>query len=540
MRLHSPVFSALAVSFFWPASCWAGTVVFHSAPVYTPPAVYRSVPSFRAPTYNPGRSFRAGPPFGGATPYSHPNSSRSFDLANPWPESAPQIRTRPQLGIQHEQPQTTLNARNAETDLLNKLQVNSPSVHSIQNAPPSVVQLQQQQNVANRAELQLLNQLHVNPPTSPPTDALQIQQKTATATAAENALLKSLPSTPTVTQTSPIITIVPGNQTKTTVAPAAPGGSAGQANSVVTIIPGNETKTTSAQSNPTYAFAATSFGTIQVFQNGKLIGTGTPSFAQQYGYQPSAVSTPSPASSTTLASTNLQTQQIAPTQGTVLSQSPTTLTTTQAPSISLQGAPTIAKSSGASPLSASATAPNQGTLTAGNPTNSTGPSAATTIVYKGNALTNFYQLNPEGQTLADTLASAGGAVGNVRGVPTLGYVDEGITLITLLQQKNYAAIPANLTSFAGSTAAGYAPAAILTAAPMYAAPLAAGTFTLSFDLGQKWVAPVVAPTVGNFIFNLDPSGWSPGSNPKVTNVITSTWTGLRTLPDNTFALPGPQ
>jgi hypothetical protein len=457
-------------------------------------------------------------------------------LANPWPESAPQTRTQPQLGIQHEQPQTTLNVRNAETDLLNKLQVNSPSVHPIQNAPPSVVPLQQQQNAASRAELQLFNQLHVSPPTSPPTDALQIQQKTATATAAENALLKSLPSIPAATQTGPITTIVPGNEAKATIAPAAPAPSAGQTNSVVTIIPGN----TSAQSNPTYTFSPTSYGTIQVFQNGKLIGTGTPSFAQQYGYQPSAISAASPANSTTrLASTNLQTQQIAPTQGNVLSQSPTTLTTTQAPSISLQGAPTITKLSGASPLSASTTTPNQGTLTAGNPTNFTGQSAATTIVNKANALPNFYQLNPEGQTLADTLASAGGAVGKVPGLAALGNVDEAITLTTLIEQKNYAAIPANLTSFAGSTLAGYAPGLLLSAAPIYAAPLAAGTFTLSFDVGQKTVAPILGPPIGSALFNLDPNFWTPAANPKITNVPTTAWTGIQSQPSNSFVPSAP-
>jgi hypothetical protein len=60
----------------------------------------------------------------------------------------------------------------------------------------------------------------------------------------------------------------------------------------VTIIPGNKVDTTVASPlttgapSPTYTFSPTPYGTIQVLQNGKLIGTGTASYAAQYGYQP--------------------------------------------------------------------------------------------------------------------------------------------------------------------------------------------------------------------------------------------------------------
>jgi hypothetical protein len=40
---------------------------------------------------------------------------------------------------------------------------------------------------------------------------------------------------------------------------------------------------------PTYTFSQTSYGTVQIFQNGQMISTTTPQYeTQQYGYQPLA------------------------------------------------------------------------------------------------------------------------------------------------------------------------------------------------------------------------------------------------------------
>jgi hypothetical protein len=45
------------------------------------------------------------------------------------------------------------------------------------------------------------------------------------------------------------------------------------------------TPTNAATATPAYTFVPTSSGTVQVFQNGKLISTTTPQLAAQYGYQ---------------------------------------------------------------------------------------------------------------------------------------------------------------------------------------------------------------------------------------------------------------
>jgi hypothetical protein len=121
----------------------------------------------------------------------------------------------------------------------------------------------------------------------------------------------------------------------------------------------------------------------------------------------------------------------------------------------------------------------------------------------------------------------------------LGYADEGITLATLVEQKKYSQIPANLTSFGGTTLAANS-VALVTAAPIYAAPLASATFAASFDLGQQYVAPYVGPVVGNGLYKADPNFWIPASNPKITNIPTTVWTGVQSSPTSSFSLPGPK
>jgi len=180
--------------------------------------------------------------------------------------------------------------------------------------------------------------------------------------------------------------------------------------------------------------------------------------------------------------------------------------------------------------------PGQGTLTAGPIKPSNGAANAANAA---NASTNFYQSNPAGQTFVDTLAAAGGEIKNVPGLKTLGNVDEAISLATLIQQKNYAEIPANLTSFAGSNLAAAAPGYLLTAAPAYAAPLASATFVASFEIGQHTVAPIVGPWLGNQLFNLDPKIWTPSSGPHITIIPTTSWTGVSTHQSTPLSPPTP-
>jgi hypothetical protein len=263
-----------------------------------------------------------------------------------------------------------------------------------------------------------------------------------------------------------------------------------------------------------------------------LIGTGAPSFAQQYGYNPQSTAPPSLGASIPQTSSG----QLGPQSAVANSaqapqfQSPSRASTT--PQAELQ------KQSAALPSPGDASVSSRGTFTNVAPSPSTGSSQTTIVANGANKLTNLYQSNPAGQTLVDTLAAAGGAVKGVPGLVALGHVDEAISLTTLIQQKNYAAIPANLTSYIGSNLAGAAPGLIWSSAPIYAAPLASATFVASFELGQHYVAPIVAPAAGNFLFNLSPTYWtSAATAPHITVIPTISWTGVQ--PSTAFPSPVP-
>jgi hypothetical protein len=98
-----------------------------------------------------------------------------------------------------------------------------------------------------------------------------------------------------------------------------------------------------AMAGPTYTFAPTASGTVQVFQNGQLVTTSTPQFAaQQFGYKlptttattpkPSPVTATSPAATTPKPTTVLSAKPT-PITGTITPVNPTTITTGKLPVI---------------------------------------------------------------------------------------------------------------------------------------------------------------------------------------------------------------
>jgi hypothetical protein len=71
------------------------------------------------------------------------------------------------------------------------------------------------------------------------------------------------------------------------------------------------------------------------------------------------------------------------------------------------------------------------------------------------------------------------------------------------------------------------------------APLAGAVFVGSFEFGQAYVAPRVAPYTGTWLYNLDPSFWN---NPQPPS-LPAPWTPLpppQTSSSNPFKWPGPQ
>jgi hypothetical protein len=307
-----------------------------------------------------------------------------------------------------------VNTKNAETDLLGKLQVYTPNTHQTSIWPPSPVQPSQRMSAATQAEDQLLAQLRAS--TSPPVQTVVAPQETAlTAKASEDALLKALQTTaPTTT----IVTVVPGVKADTT-----------------TISPLSTGRQPATPSNK-YTFSPTQYGTIEVFQNGKLIGTGTASYAAQYGYQAAVVSTPQVASTAVPSPAILTTEPTTtPLQAKPINSAPS----------AAQAFPQTASTAFGSPKLVSAELPqketlisSQGAQTATEPSaKAAGQSFTTTVTNGANALTNFYQSNPVAQTLVATLGGAGGAVKDLPGwASALGNAATAASIVQALQQPD--------------------------------------------------------------------------------------------------------
>ena len=90
-------------------------------------------------------------------------------------------------------------------------------------------------------------------------------------------------NTPTVSVPSPVVPITSGNVT--TPSGAVVNAATGQLVSAPPASASPSLPTSTAPATPAYTFSPTASGTVQVFQNGKLISTTTPQLAVQYGYQ---------------------------------------------------------------------------------------------------------------------------------------------------------------------------------------------------------------------------------------------------------------
>lgn len=507
------IFAALVVA---PTQALAGSVVFRTTPVfqapiqtYRPSPVYRSVPTFRAPSgvYHMGTASQSS----SSSLHQHfLGRSDRLDPLNPWAGMPPQIRSRPVVGLGESAvtPALSHGVSSAETDLLRQLHV-SPADVRASTFSPTGTGLGQRTAIAIQAETDMLKQLKAPQLPTAATIVVLEQQKVASAQSAESTLLKGLQSS------SQISTIR--------------GSSLSQG----------------------YSFSPTSDGTIQVFQNGRLIGTGSLTYAQSYGYQGPAPTPASASASLSSSSSPTTAVSVAGRQSNYVEPANSAATIADAKT---PVTPTYQSASVVNDLNGSVSAPSAGsapltpikvatTTIAGT---SVTQQAGNQIVNAVKAPSNFYQSNPVGQITVDALASAGGAVdkiptaggglSKVAGLNALSYTSEAISRTTLIEQKRYAEIPANLTSFVGSTLASNS-VALLATAPVYAAPLASATFTASFDLGQRYVAPYAGPLLGDRMYSVDPNFWIPASNPKITNIPTTVWTGVQS--NNSFSLPGP-
>jgi hypothetical protein len=209
-----------------------------------------------------------------------------------------------------------------------------------------------------------------------------------------------------------------------------------------------------------YTFTTTPYGTVQIADNGKYIGTTSPSLAAlEYGYS-----------------------------------NPTFVT-------------------------------NSGQL----PPQSAGADRLQQIVNTPLQLTQFYQNNPLASAAVNATASAGGDVAKLtfpaeaKWFTRLGVAGEVGSVGALILQKNYSAIPSNLTEFAGSNLASSATGSMFGAA---AAPYGGFVFVASYELGQAYVAPKVAPGIGAWLYNQDPAFWIPTQHPGGSNIPSTIWTPI--------------
>lgn len=363
MRRRVLVLAITAVALVAGAPSHAGMIILRSAPVFRPSfsvPTFRA-PVFRAPAFRPNYGFRSGGirPFRIGPSVSGPRvlgrRSNPYEPGTAWGGFAPQIRNRPGFKDRAGQQMLPLqNARSAETDLLNKLRVPPPGVHSFGGASPV-----QNTAIANQAENKLLTDLHANTLLS---TSMKPPQQISTAKAAEDTLLKSLetpsqvhsltvsapitvsaptesaiatnaasskPATPAPEQSSTVVTIINPNGTHV-INPNAPSV-------VTTVIPGDKADTTAV--SPTYTFTTTPYGTVQISQGGKIVATTTPETAAvDYGYHlpkaaiqapttvPVAIAEPATAAKPVTVGTASQNSQTAPTQQATLASSKTTTT----------------------------------------------------------------------------------------------------------------------------------------------------------------------------------------------------------------------
>jgi hypothetical protein len=336
------------------------------------------------------------------------------------------------------------------------------------------------------------------------------------------------------------------------VQPAVPKSAPAQPQTAVTtIVPAQPATASSTQTGPSaYTFAATVYGTVQVSQNGKIIATTTPQLAaQQFGYKvPNAEAVPSSGVQKTVLSSATSNvagspiSPVAPSGPAVMQPKQSSNLWTALQTVAYPNQQANPKQLGSGLVAKQPTIPlTVSTLNADTTKILTAATKSTENA--GLLLSHFYQSTPYGHALVDTFAAAGGEAAKLKfgsWATGLGYVSEGVSIIPLLQKKDYGGLASNLTSFAGSSAAASAGSYFVFAGAS-AGWLAAGTFTASYDLSSTYIAPKVAPYTGAFLYNLDPSFWTPFRNASpVIAFPTASWTPTgppRPAQSNPFTQP---
>jgi len=238
------------------------------------------------------------PPIQHSTPQIPVNPPRVLQQQPPQ-HTTPQILTNPPRALQpqppqHSTPQIALPPQRTTPQTIAPTQRSGPSVGQPSPStstphisprgpqPGHLTNPAAEQERAKRAEDELLRRLRSGQQQQPTVDmearrraeAEAQQKRAAEAKRAEDALLKNLQ-----TQRERQRATVDEAKRKT-------DAEAKQKTETQT------TQPTASSTTPAYTFKDTSSGTVQVYRNGKLVGTGTPQYAQQYGYkQPNTAST---------------------------------------------------------------------------------------------------------------------------------------------------------------------------------------------------------------------------------------------------------
>jgi hypothetical protein len=397
----------------------------------------------------------------------------------------PQTRLRSET-IQSELSRPTVieNAKNAEAELLSKLQVSTATPRQIAASTTSA---------ATQAEDQLLAQLHASTPSSIQT-VVASQQTVLTAKTSEDTLLKALQVTaPTTT----IVTVVPGVKADTTIVGPLNAGAQ------------------PAAPSSTYTFSPTPYGTIQVFHNGKLIGTGTASYAQQYGYKPMGP-TARIAPQTATATTSGNVTAVAPAPiNEPKSLAPSAVTSqpgsfqTTAPSPATIDSPI--QPSSIKVVTISPTQTPAASFTPISPVATTGNGAVNVLSSTAGTLNKAWSSQP-GQAVLDITMSAGGAL--LKTTNPIQYVPTAVSLLTDIQTKNFTAATNTIAEQALTTGAqAAAPYLVVGADAVGPQMLIGGVAAGSYFVGEKYVAPLVAPTIGGWMFDAAPGLFTPMGPP---------------------------
>jgi hypothetical protein len=258
-----------------------------------------------------------------------------------------------------------------------------------------------------------------------------------------------------------IAAIALGKDPKTLGFASAPAQSSNPAGA-----PGQTASPPPAQ-RPTYTFLATPSGTVRISENGKLVATTTPEFAAQYGYQIPKVSASSPVTSVTGGAS-------AVTPG-------------------LTGTPTPTSPSTTALLGKFFSQGDGNTFTSSKqiaiPQNNAHGLWAT--IGKASAINNQALDSSAGQTLVDTLASAGGAVAP-KWANTINDVGQLATAAKYLKQGDYLSLAQQGVEMGTEKTGEALGAALVPENPVLGRAVGGASVQAIIDVDKFYIAPVAA------------------------------------------------